>query len=180
MSYKFRKLSSAAIPIFENFLPPRTRPTKGKAKHRPSTPHQKGAPHHQSLPCRTNATGTTGTDPKWPPRPNTSNSRTGRPLRGEDDSQPAKPTKHSAGNNATTSHADTPQRATTKHARRETNGVGDGLQLPVGPVQAIAQPRTSPPMAATTSANQHNAPGMPRSQHNHRHIGQAGRNKPRK
>ena len=67
------------------------------------------ATHRQSVPCRPNATGTTGTDPTRPPRPNTSNSRTGRPLGGEDDGQPTAPTKHSAGNNATTSHADTPQ-----------------------------------------------------------------------
>ena len=66
--------------------------------------------HHKSMPCRPNATGTTGTDPKPPPWPITSNSRTSQPLGGEDDGQPTKPAKHSAGNNAITSHADTPKK----------------------------------------------------------------------
>ena len=60
-----------------------------------------------ACPCQPNAAGTTGTDHKWPPRPNTSNSRTSRQLGYEDDGQPTKPAKHSAGNNVTTSQRDT-------------------------------------------------------------------------
>ena len=99
MLYQFSKLFSPP-----GHAPPRGRPSTAKAR-----PTMRGAVHHQSMPCRPNATGTTGTDPKRPPRPNTSNSRTNRPLGGEDDGQPTKPAKHSAGNNATTSHADTPK-----------------------------------------------------------------------
>ena len=61
-----------------------------------------GAVHHQSMPCRPNATGITGTDPKRPPRPNTSNSRTSGPLGGKDDGQPPKPADYGAGNNPDT------------------------------------------------------------------------------
>ena len=183
MSYQLSKPFSAVVPIFKTFLPPGTRPTKRKAKHRRSTPHHEGATHHQNVPCRPNATGTAGTDPKRPPRPNTSNSRTDRPLGGEDDGQPAKPTKHSAGNDASTSHADTPQ------PDEPRQNAPDGKQMvwgtaysdhtrPARPIRATAQPRTSRPLAATTTANQHNGPGTPRPQHNDRHIGQAGHNKP--
>ena len=51
------------------------------------TPDHEGATHHQSVPCRPNATTTTGTDPARPLRLNTSDSSTGRPLGGEDDGQ---------------------------------------------------------------------------------------------
>ena len=183
MSYQFSKPFSAVVPIFETFLPPGTRLIKRKANHRRNMPHHEGATHHQSVPCRPDATRTTGTDTKRPPWPNTSNSRTRQPLDGEDDSQPAKPTKHSAGNNKTTSHADTPQ------PEEPPQNTPDGEEMayetaysdqtrPARPIRATAQPRTSRPLAATTTANQHNALGTPRLQYNDCHIGQAGHNKP--
>ena len=108
MSYPISKRFSAVVPIFKAFIPPRTCPTKKKAKHRRSKPHHEAATHRHSVPCRPNANRTTGIAPTRPPRPNTSHSRTGQPLGGEDDDPLTAPTKHSAGNNPTTSQADTP------------------------------------------------------------------------
>ena len=98
MLYQFSKFFSPA-----GHPPPRGRPSTAKARF-----SMRGAMHHQSIPCQPNATGTTGTDPKRPPWPKTSNSRTRRPLGGKDNGKPTKPAKHNAGNNATTSHTDTP------------------------------------------------------------------------
>ena len=82
MSYQFSKLFSP-----QGHAPPKERASITKAR-----PTLGGVTHHQSVPNRLNATGTTGTDCKRPPRPNTHSSRMSRSFGGEDDSQRAKPT----------------------------------------------------------------------------------------
>ena len=106
------------------------------------TAHHEGATHRQSVPCRPNATGTTGPDPTRPPRPNASDNRTGRPLGGEDDDDDQ---QH---NNLTCGHAAN-RRTTTKHARQETNDVGDSLQRPNSAGQAHTGNRTTPDKPTT-------------------------------
>ena len=105
------------------------------------------------MPYRPDARASTGTDRKPPPRPNTSNSRTGRPLGGRDDGQLAKPTKHSAGNNATTSHADTPQPDEPGQNRPDGKRTAYGTTYsnptrPARPIRTMAQHRTSRPVAS--------------------------------
>ena len=76
------------VPNFKTFLYGRTNCQYFSPPE--DTPHHEGAMHRQNVPCRPNATGTTGTDPTRPPPPNVSDNRTGPPLGGEDGGQPIK------------------------------------------------------------------------------------------
>ena len=123
---------------------PRGRPSTAKARLTMT-----GTVLHQSMMCRPNATGTPGTDPERPPRPNTLINRTSQPLGGEDDGQPTKPAKHSTGNNATTSPADTRQRDEQRQNTPDGTQTAQGTaysdqERPAKPIRASAQTQDRP------------------------------------
>ena len=153
------------VPIVSTFLPLRTRPTT-KGRRTVQTYHTGSAQLKQPEPTLHGHHGST------------------HPTAGQADHWAAKATAYQPKywqqhNNHTRGRPETLQ-TTKNHARREINDIGDSYSdqtRPAGPIQTTAQPRTGRPLAATTPANQHHAPGAARLQHNH-HIGQAGHHKP--
>ena len=165
MSYRISDLFSAVVPIVATFLPLRTRPTMrgrctGKTYHTGQTQLEEPEPTPRGNHGPTHPTG--GQADHWAAKTTAY--------------QPKYWQQH---NKRTRGRLKTGQ-TTKKHAQRGTHDVGDSYSDQTRlarPIRTTTQPRTGRPLAATTRANQHHAPGRPRSQPIH-HTGQAGHRKP--
>ena len=115
------------------------------------TPQHEGAAHRHNVPYRPNATGTTGSDPTRPPRPNASNGRTSGPLGGADSDAPTTvmPTTEQphAGTSRNRAHRETTS-LPGKKGRRDNYS---DQTRPAGPIQATTKPRRADQWQTNTS-----------------------------
>ena len=105
------------------------------------TPHHERAAHRHNVPYRHHATGTTGTDPTRPPRPDAFSGRTSEPLCGADDDSPTAVMPTTQQPHARTSRNPAHRKTTSPTGNKQRrDNYSDQTRL-ARPIRATTQPR---------------------------------------